>query len=312
MKPLVSVIIPVYNAEKYLNRCVESVLNQTYHNLEIILVNDGSTDQSRKICESYLIQDKRVKFFNQENGGSSLARNKGLDNANGEYITFVDSDDHIKNDMYKQMVELSLDHNLDIVEVERNAKSEEVFFDNSFVIEDPTTAFERIIQTTSFQVWKRLFRKVLIEEMRFIPHIIHQDAYFVVDAINKVSKIGFLNSPLYFYNRESIGIVRSKYTIKKRDDGIRVLEYIKNNIPNNDRLKKVMQDHIVSYYSDHYFKLSQNTSIDKDGAFREKLKKEIRSAANWSNIGPYSALIIFLPTWVLTFLFQLRNKIKNK
>ena len=96
--PKISVILPVYNVEKYLRKCLDSVINQTYKNLEIILVNDGSTDNSGKICEEYALNDKRIKVIHKENGGISSARNAAIDIAKGQYITFIDSDDDVELD----------------------------------------------------------------------------------------------------------------------------------------------------------------------------------------------------------------------
>ena len=102
--PLISVIVPVYNVEKYLRKCVDSIVNQTYKNLEIILVDDGSPDNCGKICDEFAEMDNRVMVIHKENGGLSSARNAGLDIATGEYITFVDSDDYIENDTYEKVV----------------------------------------------------------------------------------------------------------------------------------------------------------------------------------------------------------------
>lgn len=103
MEPLVSVIIPVYNVEEYVKRCLDSVLEQTYHNLEVIVVNDGATDNSAKVIKS--ISDNRIRYFEKENGGQATARNFGLDVATGDYIVMVDSDDYIS----KNLVEICLD-----------------------------------------------------------------------------------------------------------------------------------------------------------------------------------------------------------
>ena len=110
---MISIIVPVYNSEKYIDKCLDSILNQTYKDLEIVLVNDGSNDQSLKILEKYALRDTRIKVVNQENKGVAAARNTGLDNATGEYILYVDSDDWIENNMVERMVELSA--NADIV-----------------------------------------------------------------------------------------------------------------------------------------------------------------------------------------------------
>ena len=114
--PLVSVIVPVYNVEEYLQRCVESILNQNYKNLEILLINDGSSDQSGILCESLKSKNERIKVFHHANGGMSVARNTGLSQAKGEYISFVDSDDWIESDMIFTMVQFAIINNLKLVE----------------------------------------------------------------------------------------------------------------------------------------------------------------------------------------------------
>lgn len=111
---LISVIVPIYNTDLFLERCVDSILNQTYENLEIILVNDGSTDRSGKICDNYINKDARVKVIHKKNGGASTARNTGLQAANGVYIGFVDSDDYISLNMYEEMVQ-NIEQDVDIV-----------------------------------------------------------------------------------------------------------------------------------------------------------------------------------------------------
>ena len=124
-KPLISVIIPVYNIEKYLERCVNSVCNQTYENLEILLVDDGSTDNSGKLCEQLAQKDHRIKVFHKENGGSSSARNLGLANAQGEYVGFVDSDDYVSVDMYQLLYDATVEYHTDVVQVGRDEIDEE-------------------------------------------------------------------------------------------------------------------------------------------------------------------------------------------
>lgn len=165
MANFISVIVPVYNAERYLERCVNSIRNQTYKNLEIILVNDGSSDNSKHICEKLKDEDPRIIYINQTNAGSSIARNSGLEIAKGDVISFIDSDDHIDSKMLETMLLLMEEHNLDVVEVERNAVSEAKVFDHSFTIEDNITSFERILKTAAFQVWKRIYKRSVIEKM---------------------------------------------------------------------------------------------------------------------------------------------------
>lgn len=111
MNPIISIIIPVYNAEKTLNRCVDSVLNQTFHDWELLLIDDGSKDRSMYLCDEYALKDKRIKVFHKKNGGVSSARNMGLDYARGEWITFVDSDDYICENIF----DLVSSHNEDLL-----------------------------------------------------------------------------------------------------------------------------------------------------------------------------------------------------
>ena len=113
---LISIIVPVYNVEQYLSRCVDSLVNQTYHNIEIILVDDGSPDRSGEICDEYAKKDKRVKVIHQSNGGLSDARNTALDIAKGDYLMFVDSDDWIEPTMYEEMLSFMEKEQLDLVE----------------------------------------------------------------------------------------------------------------------------------------------------------------------------------------------------
>lgn len=111
----ISIIIPVYQVEKYIRRCLDSILSQTYSNLEIILIDDGSRDMSGKICDEYAIKDSRIKVIHQDNAGVSVARNKGLDICTGDYITFVDSDDFLESFMYEKMMEKVIEYNCDVV-----------------------------------------------------------------------------------------------------------------------------------------------------------------------------------------------------
>lgn len=296
----ISVIVPVYKVENDLNKCVDSILGQTYSNLEVILVNDGSPDNSGKICDEYAKSDKRVIAIHKENEGSSCARNAGLDIATGEFIAFVDSDDYIDETMFEKMIALSSKHHLDVVEIASRNFSDIVNYDNSFKIEDNISALERTISRTSFSVWRRIYRRSVVKDMRFIPKIIHQDVFYTIDVMNNVSSVGFLNSPLYIYNNLGESIIRSKYSKHKIEIGIRATEYIENNIPNDERLKRAFDNYRVSYYTDHYFLLSRNTKVDPNGIYRKKLKQNIKSSLKRAtNKNLRTSMVINLPAKVM-------------
>ena len=122
--PSISIIVPVYNIEEYLPRCIESILRQTYTNLQLVLVDDGSKDRSGALCDEYAKKDSRILVVHKENGGSSSARNRGIEVATGEYLGFVDSDDYVEPDMYGKMVTAILENGCNIVQVARDEKDE--------------------------------------------------------------------------------------------------------------------------------------------------------------------------------------------
>ena len=128
--PLISIIVPIYNVEKYLSKCIDSIINQTLENIEIILVNDGSTDSCAEIIESYANKDNRIKVIHKKNGGQSSARNMGLDIAKGEYIGFVDSDDYVSLDLYKDVIE-SFNSDIDFVSWGISSDEEELKIENN-------------------------------------------------------------------------------------------------------------------------------------------------------------------------------------
>lgn len=208
MEPLVSVIIPVYNVERYLRRCVDSVLNQTYKNLEIILVDDGSPDGSPAICDEYAQIDSRVKVIHKENGGLSSARNAGMAVATGEYIGFVDSDDWIDPVMYQVCYDLIEQNKADMSKVERCISTGE---------DDKTTSKEtpnidiytgkEILQyymtssttTGSYAVWRSLYRADILKGLTFREGKINEDIDFNYKAYSRCQKIAVTSQKLYYY-----------------------------------------------------------------------------------------------------------------
>lgn len=229
MDKLISVIIPVYNVSKYLKQCVDSVLNQTYRNLEIILVDDGSTDCSGVICDQYAQTDQRVIVIHKENGGLSDARNTGLEVAKGEYIGFVDSDDFIHPDMYKILSKLLEEKKADIASA--NWQS---FFDGkeNDICESRTgkvLVFEHIESLEfliygkdkykiSFSVWDRLYRKNVVENFYFPKGKCYEDIVWSAKVFYEAKKYVYIDKDLYYYRRRDDSIVGSdsKYGISER------------------------------------------------------------------------------------------------
>lgn len=211
-EPLISVIVPVYNVEKYIVRCIESIINQSYKNLEIILVNDGSTDSSGKICDEYAADDKRIYVIHKKNGGQSTARNAALDLAKGEYITFVDSDDYINTDFVKIMYETIIRFNADIVQCGYIRGTENTFpdiriNDNCKVIDINTALSTSIYDVV---VWAKLYKRKVIGTIRFPEGKVHEDEAVYYKFAYNSKKICILENKMYYYYMSPNSTMRSE------------------------------------------------------------------------------------------------------
>lgn len=226
MSPLISVIVPVYNVEQYLDRCVESIVNQTYQNLEIILVDDGSTDSSGKKCDEWSKLDDRIVVIHKENGGQAEARNFGLERATGEYIGFVDSDDCIDTSMYKGMLEIAFEKNADMVGCDRvlfdENNSPEYMIDKaeSNLIEfSREEAIEDIITESHFQstVWSLLTKADIAKSVMFDVGKIHEDILWPFRAMLKSKKIVYTDKRYYAYFQRNESTMGKRYSAKRFD-----------------------------------------------------------------------------------------------
>ena len=222
---IISVIIPVYNVEKYLSRCIESVLNQTYRNLEILIVDDGSTDDSLNICRRYEKKDKRIKVIHQDNGGLSSARNKGLMNSTGEYISFVDSDDWLHPDFLAFLYGESLLSNSDIVEcsiIETFSYDKYCVVDNyihnriTFLGDD---CFIEFIKGVYFKqtVWNKLYTRKVINNILFEYGKIHEDEFWTYRIFSRAKTVSFLNFKGYYYFQRDGSIMKKPFSEKNLD-----------------------------------------------------------------------------------------------
>ena len=212
--PLISVVVPVYNVEKYLSRCVESLISQTYENLEIILVDDGAKDNSGRICDEYVKKDNRIKVIHQENKGLSGARNTGIENAHGEYIAFVDSDDYVSEQIYEKLLNYMEKSNADIVMCGYERFSGEYWSGKqqkeAELIELSTEqALENIYSMdgeTYTVAWNKLYKKAVIDDIRYPLRRLNEDEYTTYKYIANAKKIVYTKEVLYyyFYNDNSI------------------------------------------------------------------------------------------------------------
>lgn len=203
-KPLISVIIPVYNTEKFLAKCLDSVISQTYVNLEIIIINDGSKDNSQLIIDEYAKKDKRIVPILTENRGPSSARNYGLEISKGEYITFVDSDDFLKSDMYEIMVNSIDDCEVCVVGYYLCYKNGEVIKGvngNQILSFQKNDAMYQLAQDKYIEsyLWNKLFKRSVFDGVRFPVGKKYEDIYIMHEVFNNSSKICCVGSPEYYY-----------------------------------------------------------------------------------------------------------------
>lgn len=218
MDNLISVIVPVYNVEKYLEKCVSSIIKQSYKNLEIILVDDGSTDNSGKICDEFALKDNRIKVIHKENGGLSSARNKALEIAKGEYIGFVDSDDYISEDMYETLYKVIKENEADISIVsfyeEYNGKIIGVRDTGNLEVLTKLEAINELLIDTKIQsyAWNKLFKRELFSELEFPTGKNFEDIATTLLLFEKASKVVLLETPKYHYLRRDDSIVGVRNT----------------------------------------------------------------------------------------------------
>lgn len=210
----ISVIIPVYKVEKFLPDCVDSVLSQTYTNLEVILVDDGSPDRCGAICDEYAEKDSRVKVIHKENGGQGSARNRGLDAATGDYIAFVDSDDWIDPDMYEVLLKLLLEHDADIAEASyrfyRPWKTENKTLEcpntQKVFVWEAEEILERfyfgpdLFSDVAVMVWNKLYKASLLRDLRFREGFIYEDSEFMPRVLYACKKLVKYDRSVYTYN----------------------------------------------------------------------------------------------------------------
>lgn len=221
---MISIIVPVYNVEKYLDRCIESIINQTYKNIEIILVDDGSTDKSGEICDNYANLDTRIEVIHKVNGGVSSARNKGLDIANGEYIGFVDSDDYIHPKMYETLLSNLIDYDADIsmcnyikgIEDNYNFKK----IKNNLEILNTLEQMNCLYNDKVGQIlgcYLKLYKRELFNSLRFKENKIFEDWLIVHQIHFKSNKMVYTSDALYYYRKREGSIIHSEFNIKKLD-----------------------------------------------------------------------------------------------
>lgn len=232
-----SIIVPVYNAEEFLEKCLTSLVNQTIIDVEIILVDDGSTDRSLEICKAFAADDSRIRIFEQENSGQSVARNLGLDNAIGEYIAFADSDDWVDENFYEKLLEAAIRNSADIacgsvIREKKSAGKIRVNYKEEKVYLKAQEKIDAAGVPNMCYVWNKVYRTGFLKsiDLRFVNGMVFEDTDFVTRAIYYSNKIVTVPDTYYHYWTNENSTVRTmRSSDKKRLDSLRskksVLEF---------------------------------------------------------------------------------------
>lgn len=332
MDELISVIVPVYNVEKYINKCIDSIINQTYTNLEIILVDDGSPDNCGKICDEYAEKDKRIKVIHKKNGGVSSARNEGLKKSKGEWISFIDADDWIEKDFCEILINKAIETKSDIAlcgynrvvdnqKEKINVSNKELFFDsNEYLIKtlNPQTGF-------GFCHMK-LIRKQIINNIFFNENIVvGEDALFNIMISKNINKAIFVEKALYNYRLNNQSVVKKydKNYAKKYLLAMQVIkEYLFEKCNN-----KVIQQNYYNFVAYHVLLIAVNYCYHPDNKVinNRKLLKEVCKCdefktglkqSNYNNLSITRKITLFTIKhrlyWLTQFICKYRQKQNNK
>lgn len=239
MEPLISVIVPVYKVELFLPSCIESIISQTYQNIEIILVDDGSPDRCPQICDKWAAKDSRIKVIHKSNGGLSSARNAGLDAAIGDYIGFVDSDDTIDSHMYEKLLFGIQNNDADICICGiKNVDETGCVVKNKESVDIPTAVFTRETMFEMLSKWyyvtapNKLYKKRIFDKNRFAEGRIHEDEFSVHHFIGECNRVATISEELYIYLQRSNSITTGSLNVRHLDAVDALLdryEYFKKN-----------------------------------------------------------------------------------
>ncbi len=225
MKDTISVIVPIYKVEDYLDKCVSSILNQTYDNLEIILVDDGSPDNCGAMCDGYANRDSRIRVIHKENGGLSDARNAGLAVCTGDYVSFVDSDDYLSPDFYKALLNVIKDNNCDIAECDvkkvfvNDIPDYTPYSEANVNVYDTRQALFMLVNDRVIHqhVWNKLYKRAAVEGELFKKGKTNEDEFWTYRIIGRSNTVAHIDAPLYYYMQRETSIMGVGYSLKRLD-----------------------------------------------------------------------------------------------
>ena len=283
---VVSIIVPVYNVEEYLDECLDSIKMQTYKNIEVILVNDGSTDESREICERYCEKDNRFKLINQENQGLSEARNVGVRASTGEYIFFVDSDDVVKVDILEILLSFMAE-DVDIVACSYSHQKEDLQLQKSPNVVFHGDSYEAIFNCINYGrvnslAWAKLYRRRIVEAVPFLKGLLYEDTYTGIVNLKYIRKMIVIDTIGYYYRLRSSSIMRKEFS-KKNLDVFKICDSLYEEFK-NDKMFAEISKLIFLIISQHVFYYEIRSTHEYHRIYQNYIKKYANIAKQSSEV----------------------------
>lgn len=318
---VVSIIVPVYNVEAYLAQCIDSLINQTYPHIEIILVDDGATDSSGQLCDDYAKRDNRIQVIHKPNGGLSSARNAALSSVSGDYLMYVDSDDWISEDTLEKCMTIIAQHpEIDILEFGTID-----YIDGELAEYSPYSGCEGDAQMTGAQALKsyslgnlpsplacsKLFARDKILELRFLDGRLHEDNTYIFEALTKISYYYYLNTPLYFYRRNREGAITQTLNLKVRDMFLNISDVREKMSKENPECVVYANSLMLHRVLDYSFRCYRQGIEVKN--FEKMLAPFIDSVKAYPIVNPTikKRLFIYMPRLYVRFTIHILPKIRR-
>ncbi|MDD6603196.1 MAG: glycosyltransferase [Eubacteriales bacterium] len=319
MNPLVSIIVPVYNVGLYLNDALNSLREQTYNNLEFVLIDDGSEDESGAICDKFAELDKRFSVFHKENGGVSSARNIGVEKASGEYIMFLDADDMLEENAVEKLVDIITRETADVVLFEYTVDSADGSsvpvvhseLNGEIAIKD---AIKHSIMPTNRFLWSKIYKAEIVKNIRFDTSLhLGEDTVFACEAMLQGSKAYFLAEPLYHYVQSESSATRKPFFDKRilsgKDAYWRLVEICKENYPDlvNIAIKQYVE--LLMIIIMDMFKNPKDNATNIE-LYSKEVKKYTRSAIKSEDCTRSTIIKLILCNISPKLMYKVRKKIR--
>lgn len=332
---LITVVMPVYKVEKYLQRAIDSVTNQTYKNLELILVDDGSPDKCGTLCDEAAEKDDRIKVIHQKNSGAPIARNNALDIASGNYVCFFDSDDFVEKNMLEFLHNMCVEHDLDLavsgffIDTYEDDANAEKFFTLDYIPQDKIyktkenfrkDAYMYFDKNMFYPPWNKMYKKSYLDKnsLRF-TNTYRDDFPFVIDSIRNIEKIGFTSKQFYHFQRARKESETAKYIPnlydKRQEEHEIMLDLLKdwnlytNVKANADKNKLNAMDMVSRRYLDRIVECIENFTSEKCTLSSNEIKNEVKKILACSYVD--ESLIFARPKRLYLKLMYIPIKLKN-